>query len=93
MSETSWQRFWENGARPVRTLGDQIAPPWGRLGALVFRLHNPDKLYWASRWAPTRIAGCASSRWLDGHPLEKRSFRNPPGGAASQKARCPRRLV
>src|SRR5882762_6039694 len=52
--------------------GGPTAQPLGRLGALVFQLNNSDKLYWASLWAPTRIAGCALSHWPDCHPLEKR---------------------
>ena len=53
------KRLSENGARPVATLGGLTAPPCFRLGALVFQPHNTEPLYWASLWAPTRIAGCA----------------------------------
>jgi len=53
------QRFSENGARPVVRLGGLTAQPLRRLGALVFRPHITEPLYWASRSAPTRIAGCA----------------------------------
>jgi hypothetical protein len=53
------QRFSENGARPAHTLGELNAPPFGRLGALVFRPHNSDTLYWAGLAAQTRIVGCA----------------------------------
>ena len=53
------QRFSENGARPVATLGELKALPGFRLGALVFQPHNSDTLYWASLWAETRIVGCA----------------------------------
>lgn len=53
------QRLSENGARPVTTLGRLKALPGFRLGALVFQPHKTEPLYWASLWAPTRIAGCA----------------------------------
>ena len=53
------QRLSENGARPVRSLGGRKAPPRFRLGALVFQPQITEILYWASRQAPTRIAGCA----------------------------------
>jgi len=53
------QRFSENGARPVERLGGLTAQPLRRLGVLVFRPHITEPLYWASRSAPTRIAGCA----------------------------------
>ena len=53
------QRFSENGARPVATLGEPKALPGFRLGALVFQPHNSDTLYWAGLWAETRIVGCA----------------------------------
>ena len=53
------QRLSENGARPVTTLGRLKALPGFRLGALVFQPHKTETLYWASLWAPTRIAGCA----------------------------------
>jgi hypothetical protein len=50
--------------RATRTSpGEPKAQPFCRLGALVFQLNNSDKLYWASPWAPTRIAGCALSLW------------------------------
>ena len=58
--------------RATRTSpGEPTAQPLCRLGALVFQLNNSDKLYWASPWASTRIAGCALSP-LNYHPLEKR---------------------
>ena len=72
------QRLSENGARPVATLGRLIALPGLRLGALVFQPHKTEPLYWASRWAPTRIAGCAlghrptDPRW-ENVPSERRS--------------------
>ena len=72
------QRLSENGARPVATLGRLIALPGLRLGALVFQPHKTEPLYWASRWAPTRIAGCAlghcptDTRWENVSP-ERRS--------------------
>ena len=53
------QRFSENGARPVLTLGGLNTPPVYRLGALVFQPHNSDTLYWAGPRAETRIVGCA----------------------------------
>src|SRR5512135_677709 len=74
------QRLSENGARPVTTLGRLKALPGLRLGALVFQPHKTEPLYWASRWAPTRIAGCAlgdcptDTRWENVSP-ERRSAR------------------
>jgi hypothetical protein len=53
------KRFSENGARPALALGGLKTQPFGRLGALVFRPHNSDTLYWASLRAATRIVGCA----------------------------------
>jgi len=72
------QRLSENGARPVATLGRLNALPGLRLGALVFQPHKTEPLYWASLWAPTRIAGCAlgdcptDTRWENVSP-ERRS--------------------
>lgn len=72
------QRLSENGARPVATLGGLKALPGFRLGALVFQPHKTEPLYWASLWAPTRIAGCAlghcptDTRW-ENVPSERRS--------------------
>jgi hypothetical protein len=72
------QRLSENGARPVTTLGRLNALPGLRLGALVFQPHKTEPLYWASRWAETRIAGCAlgyrptDTRWENVSP-ERRS--------------------
>jgi len=57
------KRFSENGARPVLALGGVTPQPLGRLGALVFQPNNTEPLYWASLWAPTRIAGCALGHW------------------------------
>ena len=72
------KRLSENGARPVATLGGLNAWPCFRLGALVFQPHDTEPLYWASLWAPTRIAGCAlgdrpiDTRWKN-VPSERRS--------------------
>lgn len=74
------QRLSENGARPVTTLGRLKALPGLRLGALVFQPHKTEPLYWASLWAPTRIAGCAwgdcptDTRWENVSP-ERRAAR------------------
>ena len=74
------KRFSENGARPASALGGLNTQPLGRLGALVFQPHNSEPLYWASLWAPTRIAGCAlghgptDTRWENVSP-ERRSAR------------------
>jgi len=74
------QRLSENGARPVTTLGRLKALPGFRLGALVFQPNKTEPLYWASLWAPTRIAGCAlgdrptDTRWENVSP-ERRSAR------------------
>src|ERR1041385_4631335 len=59
-------------------LGEIKARPLGRLGALVFQLDNSETLYWASLWAPTRIAGCALGPCGPSHPLEKRCLRKTP---------------
>jgi hypothetical protein len=78
LGQTSMKRFSENGARPVSALGGLNTQPLGRLGALVFQPNNAEPLYWASPWAPTRIAGCAlgprptDTRWENVSP-EKRS--------------------
>jgi len=74
------QRFSENGARPVRKLGRPKALPYRRLGALVFQPHITEPLYWASPWAPTRIAGCA---W--GPRPDDTRWKNVPS-----EGRCPR---
>ncbi len=72
------QRLSENGARPVTTLGRLKALPGLRLGALVFQPHKTETLYWASLWAPTRIAGCAwgdcptDTRWENVSPRKTR---------------------
>jgi len=72
------KRLSENGARPVATLGGLKALPCFRLGALVFQPNYTEPLYWASLWAPTRIAGCAlghrpiDTRWENVSP-ERRS--------------------
>ena len=76
------KRISENGARPVLALGGLNTPPFGRLGALVFQPYNSESLGWASREAPTRIAGCA---WAKNpltstgktFPSERRSPRRP----------------
>jgi hypothetical protein len=68
------KRLSENGARPVATLGGLKALPCFRLGALVFQPQNTEPLYWASLWAPTRIAGCA----LGDHPIDTRWENVPP---------------
>ena len=57
------KRFFGKRRATRSALGGLKTQPFGRLGALVFRLNNSDKLYWASLWAPTRIAGCALSLW------------------------------
>ena len=57
------KRFFGKRRATRSALGELSTPPLGRLGALVFQLNNSDKLYWASLWAPTRIAGCALSLW------------------------------
>ena len=75
------KRFSENGARPVSALGGLNTQPLGRLGALVFQPNNSEPLYWASLWAPTRIAGCAlgnrptDTRW-ENVSSESRSARS-----------------
>jgi hypothetical protein len=72
------KRLSENGARPGSAFGEWNTPPFGRLGALVFQPKNSEPLYWASLWAPTRIAGCAlgyrptDPRWENVSP-ERRS--------------------
>jgi hypothetical protein len=58
------KRISENGARPVSALGGLNTPPFGRLGALVFQPYNSESLWWASRAAQTRIAGCAWAKNL-----------------------------
>lgn len=64
--------------------GGPSGQPFCRLGALVFQLNNSDKLYWASLWAPTRIAGCALSLWPNFHPLGKRFPRKAHPSVAEQ---------
>jgi hypothetical protein len=71
------KRFSENGARPVRALGGFKTQPIGRLGALVFQPDNTERLYWASLWAPTRIAGCALGLCARLAPAGKTFARNP----------------
>ena len=74
--------------RATRTSpGGLTGQPFCRLGALVFQLNNADKLYWASPWASTRIAGCALSRWPNCHPLEKRSLRKTHGSLAEHHSK------
>jgi len=93
LDSTSMKRFSENGARPVSALGGLNTQPLGRLGALVFQPHNSEPLYWASLWAPTRIAGCAwgncptDTRWEDVSP-ESRSA-NSLDHAGSRGRRTP----
>jgi hypothetical protein len=76
--QTRMKRLSENGARPVTALGEWNTQPFSRLGALVFQPNNSEPLYWASLWAPTRIAGCAlgdcptDTRWENVSP-ERRS--------------------
>jgi len=60
-AEASMKRFFGKRRATRSALGGLNTQPFGRLGALVFRLNNSDKLYWASLRAPTRIAGCALS--------------------------------
>lgn len=55
------KRFFGKRRATRSALGELNTQPFGRLGALVFQLNNSDRLYWASLWAPTRIAGCALS--------------------------------
>jgi len=86
------KRLSENGARPVATLGGLTAPPCFRLGALVFQPHNTEPLYWASLWAPTRIAGCASgdrpidTRWENVSPERRSASGFAPSGPTKPKA-------
>ena len=93
LDETSMKRFSENGARPVSALGGLNTQPFGRLGALVFQPHNSEPLYWASLWAPTRIAGCAwgdcptDTRWENVSP--ERRFTNSLNHADSRDRRTP----
>ncbi len=78
LAEANMKRLSENGARPANVPGGLNTPPFGRLGALVFQPNNSEPLYWASLWAPTRIAGCAlghrptDTRWENVSP-ERRS--------------------
>jgi hypothetical protein len=83
------KRFFGKRRATRNDLGGLKTPPFGRLGALVFQLNNSDKLYWASLWVPTRIAGCALSLWPDGHPLEKRFLLK----MRSQRLRSPRKIM
>ena len=85
----SLRRFFGKRRATRTALGGLTTRPLGRLGALVFQLNNSDKLYWASPWAPTRIAGCALSLWPNDHPLEKRFLRK----ASSQLTRRPRPII
>ena len=87
------KRLSENGARPVATLGGLKTPPCFRLGALVFQLNNTEPLYWASLWAPTRIAGCAlghcptDTRWENVSPERRSASWFIPSGLTKPKAR------
>jgi hypothetical protein len=86
------KRLSENGARPVATLGGLTAPPCFRLGALVFQPNNTEPLYWASLWAPTRIAGCAlgdrpmDTRWENVSPERRSASWFTPSGPTKPKA-------
>ena len=86
------KRLSENGARPVTTLGGLKALPCLRLGALVFQLNNTEPLYWASLWAPTRIAGCAlghrpmDTRWENVSPERRLANGVTPSGPTKPKA-------
>jgi hypothetical protein len=80
------KRFFGKRRATRNPLGGLKTQPFGRLGALVFQLNNSDKLYWASLWTPTRIAGCALSLWPDCHPLEKRCLRKTPAQLAQNPA-------
>jgi len=75
MQPATRQRFFGKRRATRTSPGGLIGQPFCRLGALVFRLNNSDRLYWASPWAETRIAGCALSLALDCHPPEKRCLR------------------
>jgi hypothetical protein len=80
------KRLSENGARPVNVPGGLDTPPFGRLGALVFQPNNSEPLYWASLWAPTRIAGCAlghgpaDTRWENVSPESRSASSLAPSG-------------
>jgi len=86
------KRLSENGARPVATLGGLNASPGLRLGALVFQLNNTEPLYWASLWAPTRIAGCAlghcprDTRWENVSPERRSASWFTPSGPTKPQA-------
>jgi hypothetical protein len=80
------KRFFGKRRATRNSLGGSTNQPFGRLGALVFRLNNSNKLYWASLWAPARIAGCALSLWPDDHPLEERCLRKIPAPLARNPA-------
>ena len=73
------KRISENGARPVSALGEPLAQPFGRLGALVFQPITRIRLCWASLRAQTRIAGCAQVKLLP----------TPAGKTFSSENRCP----
>jgi hypothetical protein len=80
------KRFFGKRRATRSALGELKTQPFGRLGALVFQPDNSDKLYWASLWAQTRIAGCALSRWPKCHPLEKRFLRKMGSQLAENQA-------
>lgn len=86
------KRLSENGARPVATLGGLNAWPCFRLGALVFQPQDTEPLYWASLWAPTRIAGCAGgdcptdTRWENVSPERRSASWFIPSGPTKPKA-------
>jgi hypothetical protein len=82
--QASMKRFFGKRRATRTSPGGLTGQPLCRLGALVFQLNNSDKLYWASPWAPTRIAGCALSLRADCHPLERRSLRKTHGSLAEQ---------
>jgi hypothetical protein len=97
LGQMSMQRFSENGARPVSVPGGLNTPPLGRLGALVFQPNNSEPLYWASPWAPTRIAGCAlgdcptDTRWENVSP-EKRAASWPDHSGPKGRTTSPGRF-
>ena len=83
LAAPNMKRISEIGARPVSALGGLNTPPFGRLGALVFQPYNSESLWWASREAQTRIAGCAWAKYPltstgKTFPSERRSP-SPPG--------------
>jgi hypothetical protein len=101
------QRFSENGARPVLSLGGLNTPPVYRLGALVFQPHNSDTLYWAGPRAETRIVGCAlgfapgdtgwenvssERRWVSQQNGSGRRSPSGPGGPGEKVGGCAARV-